>query len=137
MASICSMEIMFADSGVIIGMATVCGAAAVCAWGMAPSAAGWAFCVAGFSSGRSVVRFSAENARRRVCSTSSPSMPSSRALPPSWKLASMNVQPSSIAATPALYNSAFSSFTLLNLFLRNRLMVFFAFSISASDALSY
>ena len=104
MASICSMEIIPAESGVMIGMATVCGVAV--GWGCAgyPSADGAAFCAAGavFSSGRSEVRFSAENARRRICSTSSPSMPSSRALPPSWKLASMKVQPSSIAATPAL-----------------------------------
>ena len=73
-------------------------------------------------------RFSEEKARRRICSTSSGESPSSRAFPPSWKLASMKVQPSSLAASPTLKSSPFSSFGLYFV-LRNVLMIFLALSI--------
>ena len=128
-ASICSIEIMPAGIGDMI-VAARCGAAD--AAGASPGAAGAAAAAAAaFSSPRSAERFSEENALRRICSTSSGFMPSSRALPPSWKLASMKVQPSSLAASPTLKSSLFSSAGLYFV-LRNRLMTFLALSMLTS-----
>ena len=96
-ASICSIEIIPVGSGEIIvgfGMDSTTGP-----W---PAGAAAAAGASWRTSSRSLERFSEENALRKTCSTSSGERPSSRAFPPSWKLASMKVQPSSLAASPAL-----------------------------------
>ena len=116
MASICSMGIMLALNA---GMMVVCGGAAAwedSLWG------------SGFASSRSEERFSLEKARRRICSTSSSPKPRSRARPPIWKEVSIKVQPSSMAASAALYSSLFRSLSS-NLPFRNWLTIFLALSI--------
>ena len=85
MASICSMEIILAESGEMMFGATF--GAAGAAWVWAAGSSGVSSTT--FSGMRLEERFSSENALRRICSASVTERPSSWAFWPSWKAASM------------------------------------------------